>query len=291
MNVAMACIAGQEAYRQWDLDAAVESVGSKSTPFGDSGEIFLVSDAPVPFYLLPRHGRHLAKAAPGRVNMRANLYALKDLGVQSVLAWAPGGAITHGVAVGDFIVLADVVDQTYLRDKTFFEDSALGYLRQFPVFCPALRETAVRTLHDLGQRYHDGGATAVTEGPRLETPAEIRMLAHVGVDYVTHAFVPEVFLAKELQLCYAAVLYVVNYAETGSHHRPFAPGGLFGGLTEKPEAERLAHALGCLSEAVAKVAEGMAGQMRCDCDKTMATQAAAYDLGEDWRSWFDVARG
>ena len=72
MSVAMACIAGQEAYRQWDLDAAVTSVGSKSTPFGDSGEIFLVGDAPVPFYLLPRHGRHLAKAAPARARLRTD---------------------------------------------------------------------------------------------------------------------------------------------------------------------------------------------------------------------------
>ena len=290
MDVRFACIAGGEIYRQWgSICSQGRRIAPRSTPFGDSSEMFLVDDRDYPYYLLPRHGTGMRKKAPRNINSRANLFALKDMGVEDILAWGPGGAITHDVAVGDFTVLADVVDQTYRRDKTFFEDSALGYLRQFPVFCPALREAAVRALHDLGQRYHDGGTTAVTEGPRLETPAEIRMLAHVGIDYVTHAFVPEVFLAKELQLCYAAVLYVVNYAETGSRHRPFAPGGLFGGLTERPEAERLAHALGCLSDAVAKVAEATAGQGRCDCDKTMAGQAAAYDLGTDWRSWFDVA--
>jgi 5'-methylthioadenosine phosphorylase len=113
------------------------------------------------------------------------------------------------------------------------------------------------------------------------------MLAHVGADFVTHTFVPEVFLAKELQLCYAGVLYVVNYAETGSRHRPFASGSLLGGLTEVSEAVRLAHSLGTMKAVVAKAAEAAsASPARCECHQTMAGQVSAYDLPDDWRKWF-----
>ena len=291
MDVTFACIAGEEIYRQWDPKRnGCDVLAPQATPFGDSAEMFVVTDGPCPFILLPRHGMGMMKNAPRRANNRANLYAFKDRGVQSVLAWGPGGAITHDVAVGDLIVLNDVVDRTFLRDSTFFEDSPLGFLRQFPVFCPAMRKVACEAMAELEVHYHDGGAAAVSEGPRLETPAEIRMLAHVGADFVTHTFVPEVFLAKELQLCYAGVLYVVNYAETGSRHRPFAPGGLFGGLTEVSEAERLVHSLGAMKAVVGKVAEAASsGPASCECHQTMAGQVDAYDLPDDWRKWFNSA--
>ena len=288
MDVRFACIAGEEIYRQWDPKRnGCEVVAPQMTPFGDSAEMFLAADGPSPYLLVPRHGTGLSKNAPRSVNYRANLYALKDLGVESILAWGPGGAITHDVAVGDMIILNDVMDRTYMRDTTFFEESPLGFLRQFPVFCPWLQHVAADVMHDVGMHYHQGGAAAVSEGPRLETPAEIRMLAHVGADYVTHTFVPEVFLAKELQMCYGAILYVVNYAETGSRHRPFASGGLFGGLTEVGEAERLGRAMEMMSEVVSKAAEAVAtGKRRCECDKTMESHVTGYGLSKDWRTWF-----
>ncbi|HDZ21213.1 hypothetical protein LCGC14_0226510 [marine sediment metagenome] len=288
MDVRFACIAGGEIYRQWGpLCGQDRRVAPRSTPFGDSHEIFLVDDRDCPYYLLPRHGTGMRKMTPRDINNRANLFALKDMGVDSILAWGPGGAITHDVAVGDLIVLSDVADRTTQREGTFFEESPLGFLRPFPVFCPALRHVAAEVLHDLGLHYHDGGAAAVSEGPRMETRSEIRILAHVGIDYVTHTFVPEVFLAKELQMCYAAILYVVNYAETGSRHRPFASGGLFGGLTEIDEAQRLARSLGSMGAVVDKMAQAAgADSPRCGCDQPMAGQIDAYDLSSDWRKWF-----
>lgn len=288
MDVRFACIAGGEIYRQWgSICSQGRRIAPRSTPFGDSSEMFLVDDRDYPYYLLPRHGTGMRKKAPRNINSRANLFALKDMGVEDILAWGPGGAITHDVAVGDLIILSDVVDRTTQREGTFFEESPLGFLRQFPVFCPALRHVAAEVLHELGLHYHDGGAAAVSEGPRIETRSEIRILAHVGVDYVTHTFVPEVFLAKELQMCYAAILYVVNYAETGSRHRPFASGGLFGGLTEIDEAQRLARALGSMGAIVDKMAQAAgADSRRCGCDQPMAGQIDAYDLSGDWRTWF-----
>ena len=124
MAVTVACIAGEEIYRQWDSGRiAGEKVGSRSTPFGPSAEIFLVKANGHSFYLLPRYGVGMDKPAPRQVNYRANLYALKDLDIQNVLAWGPGGAIRHTIAIGDLVILSDLVDRTYLREKTFFEET------------------------------------------------------------------------------------------------------------------------------------------------------------------------
>ena len=104
---------------------------------------------------------------------------------------------------------------------------------------------------------------------------------------VTHSFVPEVFLAKELQLCYAAICYVVNYAETGSRHRPFTPGALFGGLTTPSDGERLAGVVGAMSQIVRNVVAAVAAEGKtCECDKTMAAHVRQYNLPADWHKWF-----
>jgi len=291
MPATIACIAGEEIHRQWEAGRIEgERIGPRQTPFGASAEVFLVHAEGVSYYLLPRHGQGLAKAAPARINDRANLFALKDLGVEMVLAWGPGGAITHNISVGDLVLLEDVIDRTVGRERTFFEDGPLGYLRQFPVFCPYLRGILAEALDEMKLLYHPAGTAAVSEGPRLETPAEVRMLGTIGAQVATHNFVPEVFLAKELQLCYAGICYVVNYAETGSRHRPFVPGSLFGPLSDKTDGERLAGIVGAMNEIVRTVALAAAERGRdCDCAAAMAAMVRQYDLPADWREWFKTS--
>lgn len=285
MSTPVACIAGEEIYRRWQAcRTAGRNLGARPTPFGPSGEIFLVDDAESNYYLLARHGCGLAKTSPRKVNSRANIYALKDLGVKAVIGWGAGGAITHNMAVGDLVVLNDLIDQTHLRADTFYEDSPLGYLRQFPVFCPSLRRICGQVLHEMKLVYHGAGTAAVREGPRLETPAEVRMLSAIGTEIVTHTFAPEMFLARELEMCYAAICYVVNYAESGSLRQPFVPGGLFGGLA--PSSQRLTGAVGAMGRIVSAAAASYSStETTCDCDRTMATHAKTYDLPEDWRQW------
>ena len=289
MAASVACIVGEGIYRLWLTgNLAGERLGPRKTPFGASGEAFLVTSESRPFYLLSRYGAGKSKTAPSEINDRANMYALKDLGARYVLGWGAGGAIIHNMSIGEIAILQDLIDRTYLRTKTFFERSPLGYLRQFPVFCPALHGVACEVIHKMNIPHHDAGIAAVCEGPRLETPAEIRMLAAVGAELVTHAFVPEAFLAKELQLCYAALCYVVNYAETGSTHRPFVPGRLFGGLTEDAGADPVARTIGAVGPIVAGIAEAVEkAPGTCHCDKTMAHNINEYGLPEDWRKWFE----
>ena len=288
MAAPVACIAGQEIHRQCQTGRIqARSLGRRDTPFGPSGEVFAAAGADPPAYLLARYGTGRDKPAPARVNHRANLYALKDLGVERVLAWGAGAAITHTVAIGDLVLLTDVIDMTHLRARTFFEDSPLGFLRQFPVFCPALHEV-VHGVLDQRQLGHVAGAVAaVREGPRLETAAEVRMLATLGAEIVTHAFVPEVFLARELEMCYAGICYVVKYAESGSRHRPFIPGALFGGPREGGEGDRARRGVGEMCDVVADVAAATASSERdCPCARAMARHVKEYGLSRDWREWF-----
>lgn len=287
MSATLAVIAGEEIHRQIAAGhIAARSLGPQPTPLGPSGEVFLGICDGVEFYMLSRFGEGLAKTSPRRINDRANLYALKELGAAHVLGWGPAGAVTHNIGVGDVVLPSDVIDQTYLRQKTFYPDSPLGYLRQFPVFCPTLRRALSDVLAATKLPFHASAVAAVREGPRLETPAEVRMLATMGGEIVTHTLVPEVFLARELEMCYAGACYIVNYAETGSRHRPFAAGDLFGGLTEAGDAHRLSgvvNGLGAMLAAVARRLDEI--EKICECDMTMDAFRKRYDLPADWRQW------
>ena len=287
MSPKLACLAGSTVYRILESgQIKARELPSKDTPFGKSQPTFLVEDAPTPFYLMPRHGPGLQRPAPCQINHRANLYALKDLGVQYLLSWSAGGAISHDLIVGQIVLPNDLIDMTHRPETTFFQKSCLGFLRQFPVFCPDLRQAAQETLAELSLAHLTQGTVAVTDGPRLETPAEVRMLGIAGAQLVTHTLVPEVFLARELQLCFAGACYLVSYAETGSRHQPFTTGALFGGLTQATRDERLNLAVRALPDLLKRLAAKLeAGQPSCECGQGMANMAKEYELPADWHEW------
>ena len=133
-----------------------------------------------------------------------------------------------------------------------------------------LRRVACETMSVLKLHHHCTGVAAVREGPRMETPAEVRMLGATGAQIVTHHFVPEAFLAKELELCYAAVCYAVNYAETGSKHRPFASGESSRLLAAQRPRKAQLHA-GQHGTVPAQLAIAVAAAAKeCECSQTMA---------------------
>ncbi|MBN1556076.1 MAG: MTAP family purine nucleoside phosphorylase [Phycisphaerae bacterium] len=286
----LACIADDEMYRQWSAGLIQgQALGRRATPYGESGDVFHIRGDEASYYLLARRASGMDKTAPHRVNARANLYALKDLGVHCILGWGPGAAITHNITEGDLVILSDVIDQTHQRASTFFEDSPLGGLRQFPVFCEELRRRLAGTLQDMKLVYHTSGVAAVREGPRLETPAEVRMLSMIGAEIVTRTFLPEPFLARELQMGYAAVCYVTAYAEMGNRRQPFTGGGLFKDLDDPADADRRGGPAGALGRIAANLAIGLA-ELNLETYAPAASQAthiAQYNLPDDWREWFE----
>ncbi len=162
---------------------------------------------------LPRHGREHS-VPPHRVNYRANIAALRELGVKDVLATAAVGTMNEAMPPGSFAVLTQFLDFTKCRESTFYdgEDGKVVHTDVTDPYCAHLRfelEAAARTLNE---PLHLSATYVCAEGPRFETPAEIRMFRMLGGDVVGMTNVPEVTLAREAGLCYAAVAIITNWA-------------------------------------------------------------------------------
>ncbi|MGE5590014.1 MAG: S-methyl-5'-thioadenosine phosphorylase [Bacillota bacterium] len=162
---------------------------------------------------MARHGvQH--SVPPHLVNYRANIWALRKLGVERILATAAVGSVNPQMKAGDFVIVNDFLDFTKTRVYTFFEGGDQGVVHTdfTQPYCPKIRATLVRAAGELGIPAHDGGVYACMEGPRFETPAEIRMVGKLGADLVGMTNVPEVVLARELGLCYGLIAMVTNQA-------------------------------------------------------------------------------
>jgi 5'-methylthioadenosine phosphorylase len=258
----------------------------RATPFGQSNPVHVFEHQGHSLAVLSRHGEEGYHVAAAFVNDRANLFALKDLGVQKILAWCAPGAINPAMEPGSLTVPDDILDETRGGPYTFFPGRGLGFVRQNPVFCPELRDAVIRTMASGPFPLHAEGVYVATSGPRLETPAEIRKFARLGGDLVGMTLVPEVFLARELELCYAALCYVVNFAE-GVKHRPFQPGVLFEGLATPEEAAQVQKVEAAMADLVLRLLpELMAVPGACACSRLMERYRVRGDIGPEWRTWF-----
>ena len=256
------------------------------TPFGPSSPLAAGRLGSTELVVVSRHGAAGYELAAASVNYRANLYALRDRGVRLVVAWSGPGAVDPSLQVGQYVVPDDLLDETQGRAGTFFAGTGLGLLRQSPVFCPALAATLGRALGAAGAPARLGGTYVCTQGPRLETPAEVRRFAGWGAHLVGMTLCPEVFLARELEMCYAALCYVTNYAEGVVPHRPPRPERLFGGLATEKELAAQEAAARRLPEIVERLlAELPVEPQVCTCGQAMHRYREQGLIGEDWREW------
>lgn len=162
---------------------------------------------------LPRHGfQH--SVPPHLINYRANIWALKSLGVERVIATTAVGSLNQAMAPGHFVFIDQFLDFTKSRAMTFFAGGERGvvHVDYTEPYCPDIRAVMAGAAAELGLPHHNGGTYVCTEGPRFETPAEIRAFGILGGDLVGMTNVPEVVLAREANLCYATVSMVTNYA-------------------------------------------------------------------------------
>ena len=148
---------------------------------------------------------------PHKINYRANIAALKKLGVTGILASSAVGSLRPEWPGGTLILLDQFIDCTTARHKTFYDERAV-HIDVTDPYCPHLRALLLRTAHDLDIALHDGGTYLCAEGPRFETPAEIRAYAMWGADVVGMTGVPEVVLAREASISYAGVSIITNAA-------------------------------------------------------------------------------
>ncbi len=229
------------------------------------------------------------------MNYRANIYAAKALGVDRIFAWTGPGAISPACRPGDLVLPDGLLDFTKNRPSTFYEGKGIGFIRQHPVFCEALRRALRGAAKSRGEgraggRLHVGGTYACTEGPRLETAAEIRFLASAGADLVGMTLCPEAFLARELEICYAPLAYVTNYAE-GVRRLPYRRGALFEGMLPPEAAAAVEAAKNAIAGIAIAAAGAVAGQERdCPCAVSMERYRRKGVIGPDFREWVVGAR-
>lgn len=286
MSAKLACIGGTLAYdllRQGALVA--RRLGAQTTPFGQSQPIYLCESRFGEFLFLSRHGESGYDLAPSFVNYRANIYALKDLGIRTIVSWSETRAITHNYKIGEYVIVDDLIDATVRRPNTFFQNQALGVVRQWPVFCPSLRRAFETALSECGCAFSGSGVYICVEGPRHETPAEVRKYARNGADLIGQTLAPETFLAKELQMCYASLCYVAKYAESGCDSRPFEDGAVLSEEVQRARAHQVVERLPRILERLCDVLNRTPGI--CKCESSMAHHIASGQIGWDWRTWFE----
>lgn len=181
------------------------------TPHGIPSPIQIgeISEKEVAF--LARHGSG-HKIPPHKVNYRANIFALHKLGVRRIFATNAVGGINKRLEPGNLVVPHDFIDFTKLRRATFYDDAPVTHVDMTQPYCPEIRNALMQAAESVGEKAWDTSVLACTEGPRYETPAEVRMLRSLGCDIVGMTSVPEVVLARELEMCYASLCFVSNKA-------------------------------------------------------------------------------
>ncbi|MCL6591716.1 MAG: S-methyl-5'-thioadenosine phosphorylase [Firmicutes bacterium] len=209
---------------------------------------------------LARHG-HDHEALPHQVNYRANLAALKSMGVTRIIATAAVGSLRRALAPGSLVIVDQFLDFTKQRTLTFYEKGGPQKAHQdltYP-YCDGLREVLQQAAALCGYQTRDRGCYVCTEGPRYETAAEIKMFQKLGGDVVGMTGVPEVVLARELGICYASVSVVTNWA-AGISPRPLSHEEVV--LTMEKNQERL-------RQLIAKALLMITAEFSCSCNRNL----------------------
>jgi 5'-methylthioadenosine phosphorylase len=181
------------------------------TPFGDPSDAIVLgtlSGRRVAF--LPRHGiGH--RLLPGEVPSQANIYALKTLGVEQIIAINAVGSLREEIAPQHLVVPDQLIDRTKGRAGTFFGHGLVAHISFADPFCPVLRQVVLECAREAGATVHDGGTCVVTEGPQFSTKAEANLYRSQGSDLVGMTSLPEAKLAREAEICYASLCCATDY--------------------------------------------------------------------------------
>jgi 5'-methylthioadenosine phosphorylase len=159
---------------------------------------------------MPRHGDD-HELPPHRINYRANVWAMREVGVKRIVGPCACGSLKPDLRPGTFVVTDQFVDRTRGREDTFYDGPQTTHVAAAEPYCPSLREILLRTAKELDIPVAEDGTVVVIHGPRFSTKAESRWFSAAGFDVVNMTQYPEAWLARELELCYANVSLVTDY--------------------------------------------------------------------------------
>lgn len=188
------------------------------TPWGaPSDQILTGRLGGVGMAFLPRHGRGHVHS-PTTVPYRANIDALKRLGVTDIVSASACGSFREDMAPGDFVIIDQYIDRTFAREKSFFGTGCVAHVSIAHPTCPRLSAACLSAAIDSGITVHDGGTYLAMEGPQFSTIAESRMYRAWGADLIGMTGMPEAKLAREAEICYASVAMVTDYDSWHPEH-------------------------------------------------------------------------
>jgi 5'-methylthioadenosine phosphorylase len=256
----LANIGGSGLYEMQGLRAAREH--NVDTPFGKTSAPIVVGTLEgrrVAF--LARHGigHHLT---PSEVPYRANIYALKSLGVQQIISISACGSLQEEFAPGHIVIPDQIYDHTHKRARSFFGDGLVAHISVANPFCEDLAGQLESAVRQAGGATHRGGSFITIEGPRFSTKAESNTYRAWGMSIIGMTASPEAFLAREAEMCYATMAHVTDY---DVWHVSQAP------VTVEMVIQTLNKNTAIAQEALRLLASQLKPERDCDCEHALAT--------------------
>ena len=256
----LAIIGGSGFYQMPGLQGA-ESL-EIDTPFGaPSAPIVVGTLEGKKIAFLARHGiGH--PISPSEINYRANIYALKSIGVERVVSISACGSLREELAPGDIIIPDQLFDFTRNRKRTFFEGGLVAHISVADPFCPHLSSEVYKAVQATGATVDRGGAFITIEGPRFSTRAESNTFRSWGMAIIGMTASPEAFLAREAELCYTVMAHVTDYDVWHVREEP---------VTVEKVIEILNRNTDIARQAVRNLARQLPPERLCDCPETLAS--------------------
>jgi 5'-methylthioadenosine phosphorylase len=215
MQAEIGLIGGTGIYDPQLLTNARES--KVHTPYGSPSDLITVGELKGrKIAFIPRHGRYHT-IRPSDINNRANIYALKELGVRRILAPCTVGSLKEEFKPGDLVFVDQFIDRTTRREQSFYTGSQVCHISVAEPTCPDLRKTLAKVASGLKISHHASGTYVCIEGPRFSTKAESKLFRGWDADVIGMTLVPECVLAREAQMCYASIATVTDYDAWKEH--------------------------------------------------------------------------
>lgn len=182
-----------------------------NTPFGEPSDAVILGNLEgVKVAFLPRHGEG-HRVSPSELPARANIYALKSLGVERIISISAVGSLKEEIEPLDIIIPDQLIDRTRGRSSTFFTGGIVGHVSLAEPFCPVLSQALFEASTEVATKVHKGGTYLVMEGPQLSTKAESQLYRSWGASIIGMTVLPEAKLAREAEICYATLAFVTDY--------------------------------------------------------------------------------
>jgi 5'-methylthioadenosine phosphorylase len=267
-EAALAIIGGSGFYEMEGL-SEIEQI-AVSTPYGDPSDaitIGTISGVRVAF--LPRHGQG-HRLLPSELPQRANIYALKKLGVERIVAISAVGSLREEIRPLDMVIPDQLIDRTRGRPSTFFGDGIVGHIGFAHPFCPELSALLATCAHDSGVTTHAGGTYVVMDGPAFSTRAESELYRSWGASLIGMTALPEAKLAREAEICYAILACATDYDCWHESEETVTVDMILQNLLRNVEVSK---------QIVRTAIERMATARRCDCGDALASAlVTSFDL-------------